>query len=106
MAGVKLHDLLRFWARRWRDRTAVKCADGAAISWDELDRRSDRIAAGRSVTRSRAAPLAGVVFVWGAAATPVCGPFFSKKNFQDIFMSGILRLSMGNIAAQPASGGQ
>ena len=45
MSSVNLHGILRFWARRWPDRLAVRCV-GTDVSWGELDRRSDRVAAG------------------------------------------------------------
>ncbi|MBA2933736.1 AMP-binding protein [Sphingomonas sp. CGMCC 1.13654] len=42
---MTLHEILRFWAKRWPDRLAVRCT-GTDISWGELDRLSDRVAAG------------------------------------------------------------
>ncbi|MGE4429922.1 MAG: class I adenylate-forming enzyme family protein [Sphingobium sp.] len=45
MTSVNLHGMLRFWARRWPDRLAVRCV-GTDLTWGELDRRSDRIAGG------------------------------------------------------------
>src|SRR5262245_15430752 len=45
MASENLHAFLRFWAKRWPDRIALWC-DGKTITWAELDRASDEIAAG------------------------------------------------------------
>lgn len=45
MAQLNLHTILRFWATRWPDRLALTCR-GIEVSWGELDRRSDEIAAG------------------------------------------------------------
>lgn len=45
MTSDNLHGMLRFWARRWPDRLAVRCV-GTDLSWGELDRRSDSVAAG------------------------------------------------------------
>lgn len=39
---------LTFWARRWPDRLAFWC-DGVTLTWGELDKRSDEIAAGLSL---------------------------------------------------------
>ncbi len=42
---INLHHMLRFWATRWPDRHAVRCA-GRDMTWGELHGRSDEIAAG------------------------------------------------------------
>ena len=44
MPGM-LQQTLRFWATRWPDRIASHCV-GRSITWGELDRSSDQIAAG------------------------------------------------------------
>lgn len=40
-----LNEILRYWARRWPERLALRGRDGD-LSWGELDRGSDNIAAG------------------------------------------------------------
>src|SRR5258708_7337812 len=45
MLAVNLHQILTFWATRWPDRPAVRCAD-RQLTWGELNRRSNEIAAG------------------------------------------------------------
>lgn len=45
MPSENIHSFLSFWAGRFPERPALWC-DGEAMSWSELDRRSDGIAAG------------------------------------------------------------
>ncbi|MFC4313845.1 class I adenylate-forming enzyme family protein [Steroidobacter flavus] len=43
--SINLHNMLSFWATRWPQRHAIRCA-GRDMTWGELHRRSDEIAAG------------------------------------------------------------
>lgn len=45
MSTETLHGVLRFWAKRWPNRTSLKCLD-KSLSWSELDVRSEAIACG------------------------------------------------------------
>ncbi|RJL30832.1 (2,3-dihydroxybenzoyl)adenylate synthase [Bailinhaonella thermotolerans] len=44
--GETFGGLLREWARRYGDRTAITAADGTGLGYAELDDRADRLAAG------------------------------------------------------------
>jgi fatty-acyl-CoA synthase len=57
---MTLHGVLRFWAQRWPDRLAVRCV-GKDVSWGELDRVTDRIAAGLAARGVRRGDRIGVL---------------------------------------------
>lgn len=57
---TNLQSVLRFWATRWPDRLAVKDPQGE-ISWGELGRRSDEIAAGLAARGLRKGDRVGIL---------------------------------------------